>query len=346
MAQEVSRRIFLLGAAGGLGAVALTACGAGNSSGSSGGGSSSDKYPVTIKHAFGETEIKKKPKRIASISWVNQDVLIALGIKPVGMAKNTYGGDSEGYLPWTKEALDKLKSGDAPKLYDETDGINFEGVAGTKPDLIIGVYSGMTQDDYNKLKQIAPTIAYPEKPYGTPLDQTMTMIGQAVGQEDKAKDLYNQMIDQVKQEGGKYPDLKDKTFSYTNFTSDTSKFSLYTPSDIRVQLIEDLGMKLDDSVKTLTQNSSEFFVDISAEKAKDLKAQVMLAIVDTDTTTAKIKGDKLLKHIPAVADNTTAYYSDQQLNMAVSAVSTLSVPWAISKGWVGTVADAAKNLKS
>ncbi|MFT4185622.1 MAG: iron-siderophore ABC transporter substrate-binding protein [Micrococcaceae bacterium] len=346
MAQEVSRRVFLVGAAGGLGAVALTACGADNSSSSSGGGSANGKYPVTIKHAFGETEIKKEPKRIATVSWVNQDVLIALGIKPVGMPKNTYGGDSQGYLPWTKEALDKIQGGEATKLYDETDGINFEGVAGTKPDLIVGTYSGMTQDDYNKLKQIAPTIAYPEKPYGTPLERAMTLIGQAVGKEDKAKDLYNQMITQVKHEGSKYPDLKDKTFSYTNFTSDTSKFSLYTPSDIRVQLIEDLGMKLDDSVKNLTQNSSEFFIDVSAEKAKDLKGQVMLAIVDTDATTAKIKGDKLLKQIPAVADNATAYYSDEQLNMAVSAVSTLSVPWAINKGWVGTVAGAAKNLKS
>ncbi len=44
-------------------------------------------------------------------------------------------------------------------LFDETDGIDFEAVADTQPDLILATYSGMTAEDYKTLSEIAPTVA-------------------------------------------------------------------------------------------------------------------------------------------------------------------------------------------
>ena len=43
----------------------------------------SASYPIKIKHAYGETIIESEPKNIATISWGNQDVPLALGITPV-----------------------------------------------------------------------------------------------------------------------------------------------------------------------------------------------------------------------------------------------------------------------
>ena len=48
-------------------------------------------YPMRISHAFGETILEKKPERIATISWGNQDVPLALGVIPVGVSKTNYG---------------------------------------------------------------------------------------------------------------------------------------------------------------------------------------------------------------------------------------------------------------
>ena len=31
------------------------------------------EYPITMKHAFGETIIESKPERIATVGWGNQD---------------------------------------------------------------------------------------------------------------------------------------------------------------------------------------------------------------------------------------------------------------------------------
>jgi iron complex transport system substrate-binding protein len=55
------------------------------------GVSSSDLYPITIQHAYGETIIEKKPENVVTISWGNHDVPLALGIIPAGVSKANYG---------------------------------------------------------------------------------------------------------------------------------------------------------------------------------------------------------------------------------------------------------------
>jgi iron complex transport system substrate-binding protein len=92
-------------------ALALTGCSTGpaaSSSASSAAESSSAQFPVTIKHAFGETTIDKQPQRVATVSWVNDDVAIALGVVPVGVPKNEWGGNDKGSTPWKDAALEKL----------------------------------------------------------------------------------------------------------------------------------------------------------------------------------------------------------------------------------------------
>ena len=102
------------------------------------------QFPVTIKHAFGETTIEAQPERVATVSWANHEVPIALGVIPVGMSKATWGDDdNDGVLPWVEEKLTELGA-ETPVLFDETDGIDFEAVADTQPDVILASYSGLT----------------------------------------------------------------------------------------------------------------------------------------------------------------------------------------------------------
>jgi iron complex transport system substrate-binding protein len=95
--------------------------------------SSSAQFPVTIKHAFGETTIDKQPQRVATVSWVNDDVAIALGVVPVGVPKTEWGGNDKGSTPWKDAALEKLGasfgSEKAPVQYSEADGIDFTEIA-------------------------------------------------------------------------------------------------------------------------------------------------------------------------------------------------------------------------
>jgi len=66
-------------------------------------------YPIVIKHAFGETILESKPERIATISWGNQDLPLALGVVPVGVSEANYGViDGSGLLPWTLAKFNEL----------------------------------------------------------------------------------------------------------------------------------------------------------------------------------------------------------------------------------------------
>src|SRR5215217_5551488 len=94
-------------------------------------------YPITVRHAFGTTVIEKKPERVATVAWANHEVPLALGIVPVGMARANFGDDdADGILPWVAAKLDELKA-ETPVLFDEGDGIDFEAVAATRPDVIL-----------------------------------------------------------------------------------------------------------------------------------------------------------------------------------------------------------------
>ena len=55
-------------------------------------------FPVTIKHAYGETTVPAKPLRIVTWGWSTQDAVIALGEVPVGIPFFGYGGDIVEYF--------------------------------------------------------------------------------------------------------------------------------------------------------------------------------------------------------------------------------------------------------
>ncbi|MDP3890685.1 MAG: iron-siderophore ABC transporter substrate-binding protein, partial [Nocardioides sp.] len=50
-------------------------------------------YPVTIEHAFGSTTIEEEPTRVVTLGWTDHDVVLSLGVVPVGATKLTWGGN-------------------------------------------------------------------------------------------------------------------------------------------------------------------------------------------------------------------------------------------------------------
>ena len=125
------------------------------------------EYPIVIEHAFGETVIESKPERVATIQWGNHDVVLALGVVPVGFSAANFGvQDDSGLLPWTVEKLNELGVTD-PNVFQDTDGLDFEAISDANPDVILAAYSGITEEDYELLNEIAPVVAYPEAPWVT-----------------------------------------------------------------------------------------------------------------------------------------------------------------------------------
>ena len=97
--RPIGRRTFGLGA---LGLAALAACG-GETGTPVTAPSSAGWQPVSVKHAFGTAEIAKRPARVVSAGYTEQDFLLALGVTPVAVT-DWYGDQPNAVWPWARAA--------------------------------------------------------------------------------------------------------------------------------------------------------------------------------------------------------------------------------------------------
>lgn len=288
-------------------------------------------FPVTIEHAFGETTVPAQPTRVAAVSWANQDAAIALGVVPVAQPFAAYGGDADGYLPWTLAGLEALGS-ERPTLLDEADGLDFEGLATAAPDLILGTYSGITQEEYDKLTKIAPTLGFPEVAWGTDWEDQLDAAGKALGKEAEADRLEDEIEKKIADAVAAAPEMQGKTFAYLSFTSsDPSSVYYYTTEDSRVEFVESLGLKSAPKIEELSEGNDEFFGTLSAELVDQIDADIVFAYVDDAAHLEAVKADKLLGKIPAIAAGAVVQLDDPTFILSTSAPSPLSIPWAVDK---------------
>ena len=342
-------RLRGLVAAAAIAVMSLSACSTGPAGGSSEAtganeAGSAEAFPVTIEHAFGETVIEEKPERVATVSWVNDDIALALGVVPVGMPVNEYGGNEQGSVPWKDAKLEELGAAigteNAPAQYSEADGIAFDEIAATNPDVILAAYSGLTEEDYNTLSEIAPVVAYPEVAYGTAWQDSTVMIGEALGLTDEAEQLVTETEDQIAEAAAEYPAIEGKTFIFGNLEPNSSEgVNIYTASDNRPRFLTQIGMEMADVVAENT-TGDEFFIPWSAERADELESDVFVTWVPDDATKEAIAEDPLLSQIPAVESGALVADADNTLTLSISAASPLSLVWALDK-WLPMINEAS-----
>jgi len=342
----VSRKSFILGTASLSTTTLLAACGRSKSASSTTSGKT-----ISIEHIYGTTEVPADATKVATVAWANQDVLLALGIMPLGFSKQTWGvTDGSGMLPWTKEKVDELTANGAaqPKLFDDDGGvkINPQAVNATKPEVILAVYSGMSKEEYETLSKIAPTVAYPKVAWGTPWRETIAINATAVGKKTEGDTLVADLEKQVADAVAKHPQIKGKAaaFCYTA-EGDATKFGYYTTADPRTAFLSDLGMKVPASVeKASKENASAFNVDISTENADSLNDFDLIVMYGTESDLAAMQANSLLSQVRAIKNGAVAFVGNSDPMAASTNPGPLSIPWGIEK-YVGLIATAAGKVK-
>ncbi len=98
-------------------------------------------FPITIEHKFGSTEITEIPKRIVTVGLTDQDALLALGVVPVGTTE-WFGEHPSAVWPWAQDLLGGAK----PEVVGDATAVNYEKIVALKPDVILALYSGVTED--------------------------------------------------------------------------------------------------------------------------------------------------------------------------------------------------------
>ncbi|MBM6401700.1 iron-siderophore ABC transporter substrate-binding protein [Phycicoccus sonneratiae] len=332
-----SRRRLLAAAPLAAAALVLAACSTGPSGGSSstaaaGASAEAAAFPVTVEHAYGTTTVEKAPTRVATVGWADADTLVALGVVPVGAPKITWGGNEAGSTDWFDAAVaDAGLDASGMTRYDDSAGIPFTDIAATTPDLILGLSSGITQEDYDKLSKIAPTVAWTEKAWGTPWQDQVAAIGRAVGKPAQAEQLTTATEKTIADAVAANPEIKGRSAAWAWFTpTDLSTIGLYTTADLRPQMLREFGFVDSPTVAELSEKDpSAFSANLSAEKASTLQADVVVFYAEDGAGADELRKNPLIGQIPALEDGHYVASADNEVALSMSLPSPLSVTTAV-----------------
>ncbi|MGD9738687.1 MAG: iron-siderophore ABC transporter substrate-binding protein [Bauldia sp.] len=298
------------------------------------------EYPITIEHAFGTTVITEPPERVATVNWANHEVPLALGVVPVGFAAANFGDDDgDGLLPWVSERLAELGA-DVPVLFDEGDGIDFEAVAATEPDVILAAYSGLTQQDYDTLSAIAPVVAFPDEAWGTDWRDMIRLNSAGMGMAAEGDALIAEIEAEITATLAEYPQLAGVSAMFITHlsTTDLSTVRFYTSHDTRVKFFLDLGLVMPESV-IQASGTGGFRGEIAAERIDVFDDVQLLVTYGGQELIDALNADPLTSKMPAVASGAIVTLGNDPLGTAANP-TPLSISWVLAD-YVAMLAEAA-----
>lgn len=312
-------------------ALVLAACGS-DADGASGAdtdtAAAADSFPVTVQHAFGETEIDAAPSRVVTWGYGSADAAIALDVVPVAIPFSTYGADDEGVLPWIREELD-ARGEELPTILPNSETPPFEAIAAAAPDVIIAAYSGITEEHYETLSEIAPTVAYPDEAWATPWRDLIEIVGTTLGRSDEAADLLDDIDSRIAEKAAEHPELEGKTVAMVWDTPEG--FYVYKPADARVEFATALGMVSAPSVDELATDESTFTFRLSDEQLDRLTSDVLVNFADTPEQSQEFLTSPRGQLMDHVQRGAVAEVTGTEFVTAVSPPTALSLTWGLDE---------------
>ncbi len=311
-------------------ALGLAACGGSGAGGGEDAPSAGGAFPVSIESALGTAEITEAPERIVTLGQGSAETAIALGTVPVGIESYEWGSDETGYLPWIHEAVTEAGE-ELPVQFTGGEDIDFEAVIELEPDVILAPWSGITQEQYDILSDIAPTVAYPDLPWSTDWDQQIEIIGEALGRSEEAQGLIDDIERQFEEAAASRPEYADLTFSYI-YTDGPGTLGVFMPDEQRVAMVRGLGLQVDPVVETLPETEGTDSAVIGLENADKLKDSDLIFTFYTDAETREeIEAQELYASIPAIERGSVVVSDDTSFVTASSIINPLTVPWVLDR---------------
>src|SRR5699024_8561824 len=327
-AKPVNRRWSLTVAIGLTAAVTLSAC---SSTNDAANGDQGDWETVSIDSALGTATIEAEPERIVTLGQGSTETAIALGTTPVGMEEYEWGADDSGYLPWIEEEV-KDRNEELPELIEGSTELDIEAILELEPDLILAPWSGLTQEQYDLLADVAPTVAYPEQPWTIEWEQQIEIIGEAMGQEEEAQGLIDDIDAQF--EEARNEDYEDVTFSYI-YNTGPGTLGVFYPDEQRVAMVSALGLTPDPVVEELRADydapgtQSALIGLENADKLSD--SDLIFTFYMDEANREETEAQDLYAGIPAVENDAIVASDDQAFVTASSMINPLTVPWTLER---------------
>jgi iron complex transport system substrate-binding protein len=299
----------------------LAAC-ASSSSTADAGATQSAAFHATVAGKFGTTTVSAKPTRVVALSWTDADFALALGVKPVGIAKTSTA--TGGIQPWTKTAYGST----TPTQLDTSSGDPIEQIAALRPDVILATKDYNLTTSYADLAKIAPVVTYVTGPNNDSWQQDFTNVATALGDSAQAKTVVSDTESQIAKAKAANAVLSGKTFSYIVAPSSSGAYTVNTTSDVSAQLLASLGMQLSPADTKLPDSSTPGRAQISLENLDELDADVVIAASDS-AGLAALEGNAVFKKMTAV-EHGAFVPLDYTAATAIAFPSPLSLDWAMT----------------
>ncbi|MDN5894585.1 ABC transporter substrate-binding protein [Brevibacterium sp. Mu109] len=298
----------------------------------------SSGFPISVEHKFGVTEIPSAPKRVVTVGYNDQDAVLALGVKPVASVS---WFEEKVVYPWSQQAADAAGGDDIELITaEELESGGPEAIAAYKPDLIVAIFSFLTEDDYKEYSKIAPTIVglkqFPND--GTPWQEQTKLVGQALGKSDEADRIVADAEDAIAAIAERNPEFKGKSafagsgladgqvgLYPTGRAGSTYEGGAYGPG----YLLPALGFEIPAEFDKLSDKVTAPL--LSYELINKLDTDVGLWTFPREEETAvelnKIPTYKELNLVKEGRD----VFTDQAVGVALNFSTLLSLPWAAAQ---------------
>ncbi|MBB4904197.1 iron-siderophore ABC transporter substrate-binding protein [Actinophytocola algeriensis] len=288
-------------------------------------------FPVEVEHKYGTTTIQEKPEKIVTLGLSDQDVVLALGQKPIG-AIDWFKERPYGLWPWTKD----LWGDTPPEIVGERDDYNLEKILNLKPDLILAQYSGMSEQQYGELSKIAPTVGQPKgfDDYGAPWQDMAKLAAQAMGETAELDEQIKAIDDRFAEIREEHPDWEGKSVSVID-PFEPGKVAAFQETDPKAAFLEELGFEVPEEINEAAREStSNNAVELSAERF-DMIDTDLIVVLSFDPNAAKqgLEASPVWQGLQAVKDGRVLFvpYSAPAIGAALSFNTVISIPYAIDQ---------------
>lgn len=286
-------------------------------------GAAASPFPQTIRHALGQTKIANPPKRIITLGWNSEDIVLALGVIPIAIERR--GLFDSGIFPWNEPLM-----GATEPVLLQPEMLDFEQIALLRPDLIIvlAAYSSFSTVTYDRLARIAPTVVHQSAAGQTPWRAQTAFISNVLGRTDVAaeKVLFTERF--LAALKANHPEVAGKNFVFGTYSSGDSNLGLYLSTDPRMEILQQLGLKIAPGIEGMTAtNKGKWRTAISLERIDELDADVFILGYGREIQQS-VESNNLLQQVPAIRQRRCVYLDNPELVWASSALSVLSIPYA------------------
>lgn len=196
-----------------------------------------------IPHDLGETQICGTPQRIVALDTPSLDLLLALGVEPIGFAEDRRAligspqpGDS---IVGVKYLEDRLTN--RPAHIGISQSPSLETILMLQPDLILGRLWGGA--DYQALSKIAPTLLPLEEETPDYWRTRLQILGQALQRQEQAAAVLTEHDRQISQAQANLADYQGKSVLLLSM-SGLEHIGIFDEETFAGHLLEAAGLSL------------------------------------------------------------------------------------------------------